>query len=61
VWRFPTRSCTTGFGDGGIRRRYHGRWRRKRMGRRRRGGKRGAVGSLAGGGAKARGRGGVCR
>ena len=31
------------------------------MCRRRRGGKKGAIGSLAGGGAKARGRGGVCR
>jgi hypothetical protein len=51
VWRFRTRSCTTGFGDGAIGRRCHGRWRRKR-----RRGKKGAMGSLAGGEAKARGR-----
>ena len=61
VWRLRIRSCTTGFGVEAIGRRYHGQWRRKRIIRGRRHGKRGVTGSLAGGGAKARGRGGVCR
>jgi hypothetical protein len=51
MWRFRTRCCTTGFGGGAIGTRYHSRWRRKRVSRRRRRGKRRAIGSLAGEGA----------
>jgi hypothetical protein len=46
VWRFRTRSCTTGFGVGAIGRKCPGRWRRKQRSGRRGPVKRRSLGAL---------------